>query len=153
MKKLTISLAGLLAMGLFLLQSPQLANAQDAGKGCSLSSLKGNFGFMVAGWNNGSGTTMPVAFVGKLIYNGSGSISGTITTVENGVVNLPSGLSGSYTINPDCTGASLITPEGSTNTSHFNQVVSGQGTMIYFIQTDNGATVTGTGNQQGQGPQ
>jgi hypothetical protein len=147
-----MTFAGLLAMGLFVLQTPQLAKAQDANTGCTMASITGNFGFNFAGWNNVSGTYVPAASVGKLIYSGTGSLSGTITSVTGGVVGLPSGFSGSYTINADCTGAALITPEGSTTTAHFNMVASGQGSLIYFIQTDNGNTVSGTANRQGQGP-
>jgi len=153
MKHLNLTFAGLLAIGMLVVQSPQAAKAQDPNTGCTMASITGNFGFSVTGWNNIGGTNVPVALVGKLIYSGTGTLSGTITNVQNGVVSLPSGLSGTYTINADCTGASLITPEGNSTTAHFNMIVSGQGSMIYFIQTDNGNTVTGTANRQGKGPQ
>ncbi|HTT62345.1 MAG TPA: hypothetical protein VMG35_10910 [Bryobacteraceae bacterium] len=152
MRRFPITFAGLLAMGMLILLSPGPAKAQDAGQGCNAASITGNFGFMVTGWNNVGSSDVPVVLVGKLVYDGMGGVSGTVTSVQNGVVSLPSGISGSYKINPDCTGASLITPANSNTTAHFNMVVSGQGSMIYFIQTDNGNTVSGTATRQGQGP-
>jgi hypothetical protein len=154
MKKFTVTFAGLLAMGMLVLQleSPQQAKAQDVGgTGCNMTSVTGNYGFLMTGWNNTSGTTLPVATSGRLSFGGNGNIRGTSTTSVSGTLSQPAAMTGTYTINTDCTGAATFT-DGGTSTVHIGLVVVNNGAQIFAIQTDGGSTVTGTAIRQGEGP-
>ncbi|HUE04008.1 MAG TPA: hypothetical protein VMR62_30935 [Bryobacteraceae bacterium] len=152
MKKLTISFAGPLAIGMLVLQlaSPQAAKAQvtPAGSGCTIKSIAGPYGFLLSGWTNATGPTLPVATLGRLAFNGKGDISGTITYVLNGSAAAPEAITGTYTVNPDCTGLATITPTNATSADHLSLVSMNQGALIDLIQTDMGTTVTGTANLQ-----
>jgi hypothetical protein len=152
MKKLTISFAGPLAIGMLFLQlaSPQAANAQvnPDGTGCTVKSIAGPYGFLLSGWTNATGPTLPVATLGRLTFDGKGGITGTITYVLNGSAAAPETITGTYTMNPDCTGNATVTPANASSGDHLSLVSMNQGVVINLLQTDMGTTVTGTANRQ-----
>jgi hypothetical protein len=154
MKKFTITIAGLLAMGALVLQlrSPQPAKAQDNPTGCSTSTIKGNYGFTMLGFAGPVGGMVPVATGGRLTFDGGGNLTGSSTNSLNGTMSEPQTLSGGYTISPGCTGTAWFTPMGpGAGTVHVALVVLGNGRQIDSLETDTGTTVTGSANLIGEG--
>jgi hypothetical protein len=104
---------------------------------CSNNTMNGTY---VA---SGTGTVVgvgPIASVAMLVYNGDGtgvSVSGTKSV--NGVVSTSSNVPATFTVNADCTGSKTI---GSTN---YNFVITPDGSIITWIVTTPGVTLTGTG--------
>ena len=73
-----------------------------AKSGCSVATLKGNYGMTFSGFlvDNGS---QPFYGEGLLTFDGAGYLSGTVNFSENGVPsNTP--YTATYTVNLDCTG-------------------------------------------------
>ena len=123
----------------------QAANAQDDdAPACSNHSLKGAFGFQIAGTNNFFG---PFAFSGRFAADGNGNItsgSGTESIAGDVVSGVP--FIGTYTINADCTGKAIITFVRSDNQQQagldFTLVDDGHG--IIFMSSDQQTIETGT---------
>jgi hypothetical protein len=80
----------------------------------------------------------PAVGVGEITYDGHGNSLANFTLNLNGTVHTFTAVSGTYTINSDCTGTHV---EGG---SHYSFVVSPNGNNATWIETDPGAVITGT---------
>jgi len=117
-----------------------LATHASAQGRCSNASLLGSYAFQVDGANvNG-----PFAAVGKNTYDGKGHLTGVITISTNGTLVPAAPYTGTYTLNPDCTGtkSATIPMIGMTVTFYF--VVDHNLREIRMIVTNPGFTVSGT---------
>ncbi len=83
----------------FLVSTATTAQAVDPA--CSLARAAGQYGFSDSGTIVGIG---PRAAVGLLTFDVAGNITGKVTASLNGSVS-NTNLSGTYSVNPDCTGA------------------------------------------------
>jgi len=72
---------------------------------CSFAGAAGNYGFSDSGTIVGVG---PRAAVGSLSFNAAGQISGQVTASLNGGISQAT-LSGTYAVNPDCSGTTTFT--------------------------------------------
>jgi hypothetical protein len=141
-----IALATLLISGI----APQ-AQAGD-GKGCSNASLTGTFVFTAAGFLVAPPQFAgPFAGVGTQTFDGNGGTTATETVSQKGnILNVT--ITGTYTINPDCTGSMTLNitsqnpPVSLTN--HLSFAIDDNGAEFRAIQTDPGVVVTGTGRKQ-----
>jgi hypothetical protein len=106
---------------------------------CGLTGKRGIFALNVAGSGNGVGA---VAAVGQVTLDGKGTLSGNETFSLNGTIYKPS-VTGSYTVNSDCTGTAQITVTGFP-TSSYNLIVVNAGRGVLVIETDANTIVTGT---------
>jgi len=107
-KKITSSLlfAGAL-ISIFAMTLPGSVNAQaqPAAQTCAAQTLRGLYVFDAHGWNISNGVAIPKAIVEGIHFNGDGTVTSPFATVSlNGTILRLSGASGSYTIDPDCTG-------------------------------------------------
>lgn len=117
------AVAVLAAGGLALvlgLSTPDRANAQSepSGKVCSEGTLRGRYGFTVSGKRaTGPATTETFIAVGVRTYDGHGaftdiaSFHGEVLPVHRGI-GTDLAVSGTYVVNPDCTGTSILYPPG-----------------------------------------
>ncbi|MGA9352397.1 MAG: hypothetical protein WBV46_01820 [Terriglobales bacterium] len=105
---------------------------------CSIAGIKGTFGFRGGGWNVSS-SLIPTADAGQVKADGSGNLSGTQQGSFGGQVYSTS-ISGSYTVNENCTGTVTYSVEGTT--THANFVAVDGEKLAFLIQTDPGAIVT-----------
>lgn len=103
----------------------------------------GDYSFLHTGTGGGpafGGVTGPVAALGRITLDGSGSLRGTVSLSFNGTVTRGIPFSGSYSINSDCTGT--LTFFGSS--VHFDIVITPDGRQITMLQTDTGTTISGS---------
>lgn len=108
---------------------------------CGLTGVKHTFAANLTGTNIGTG---PVGYVGQLILDGNGSISGNLTLNVDGSVNpVPVSITGTYTENAGCAGTAAITPNG-LGTGNFSFVVVNSGKEVLMIETDENTVVSGT---------
>jgi hypothetical protein len=83
-----------------------------------------------------------IAAAGQLIFNGSGSLTGTLTSSVNGSVSsLP--VTGTYQINSNCTGTATFTPQGQS-AINLSVVIVNSAKEMMFIETDANTVVSGT---------
>src|SRR5215469_8392154 len=118
-----IVLAGIFAVGL-----PNL----HAQRGCSNATLNGSYGFY------SSGTVLPARTpritVGREVYDGNGHLSNTFTVNDNGAVS-HNASSGTYNVNPDCTGT-IFTALGALQL-RLDFVIADGGNEINFLIASN----------------
>jgi hypothetical protein len=111
-------------------QSNEKSNERDEGKGCSNQTLHGDYGLTIEGLLNIPGPGTQIRGVVMQSFDGNGHF----TQVDHVVVNgTPPPLpwtpgSGTYTVNPDCTGKATITIPSSPAPPF----------VVYFVLVDHG---------------
>jgi hypothetical protein len=141
-----LSMVFTLAMALSLVPSAK-ADVDE----CSVITLKGSFGIATNGSIVAFGPVGPVAEVGVIKFDGAGGVSQTTTVSLNGTI-LPnrSSISGSYEVNPDCTGdLSVVLPgPAGTITSTSDFVIVDHGKEIRLVNTGAGRVLLGNARRQ-----
>jgi hypothetical protein len=120
--------------------------AVHAQGGCSVATLNGNYGFKNTGFTTPShsvtGTEIPVAVLGLDMFDGAGNISVTNGTLAvKGKIFTGGTTSGTYTVNPDCTGSITYTAGVAAGETQ-NMVIVNGGTEIFGIDAVPSTTVT-----------
>ncbi|MBV9759989.1 MAG: hypothetical protein JO340_05450 [Acidobacteriaceae bacterium] len=123
---------------------PSLIYAQE---GCSLGSLKGGYGFSITGQNLAANVSY--ALIGRFVADGSGKFTGLALQNVSGKVSKPP-FHGTYTIDPDCTGAATIAL--GDDTAHLYFVLTQNGTQLYIVDSDEQVIETGTATKQSVKP-
>jgi hypothetical protein len=117
---------------------------------CTNAGVKGSFGLEATGvFVTGAPFTGPLALIGELVLSvnasGDGEISGHVAGSENGTILTftKEPVTGSYSVNKDCTGTFSITPEGKS-ALNFSFVIVNGGKEMLAIFTDADTVVSGT---------
>ena len=119
------SLVSTLALGSFLLITPAAHGAQPS---CSVEKLQGRYVFTGQGIN---------LHYGAFDFDGAGKFLGKQTSLRHAVAQREN-LSGTYTVDADCTGA--MTLEGQPGgTAHWDVFLTDDGKKGRMIRTDPGA--------------
>jgi hypothetical protein len=118
-----------------------LAPALLADEQCSLRSVAGDYGYTVTGTRLPLG---PAASVGTVSLDRQGNLSGTQTLSLNGTIVQGEVLTGTFTVNPDCTGSStiVVTNTPFPRTSHLDLVWINSSREFRAIFTDAGTILT-----------
>jgi hypothetical protein len=109
------------------------AQADPQANICGAHTLRGSYVFNAHGWNIVGGVAVPKAIVEGIDFNGDGTLVSPFATVSiNGNILHFGGGSGSYTVNPDCTGTLTFPGQG---ISFDIFVQPGEGKQVWMIQT------------------
>jgi hypothetical protein len=136
-------LLGLIHPGKRPIHLVPVVHAQDENSGCSLASVKGSYaldrrGTLVASIL-GLSAPAPWGEVAFEQFDGAGALSGKATVNVGGAV-VSGTLTGTYTVNSDCTGTKTINTSVGV-TVHEAIVVTGGGQRMVGTQTDPWAVV------------
>lgn len=135
----------ILSMLLLAVLSATLVPAVYAQGGCTNATLKGNYGFnfngFIAPGKSPKGREVPWDVVGVFTADGAGNVSISYTAAINGTADTAQTASGSYTVNPDCTGSVSYTAGDAAGLT-FNMVILGGGEEVFAISTTAGSTAT-----------
>jgi hypothetical protein len=101
---------------------------------CSNKTLKGTYTYSVQGYSTENGVEKAFAEAGMESYDGRGNTKGLGSDTENPA---NTSFSGTYSINPDCTGS--INYVGSV----YNIYLQPDGKAFHFIDTTAGSVVSG----------
>jgi len=107
---------------------------------CTNLGVKHTYALEAAGIVVGTGD---VVYVGQLALNGTGGITGTLSTSLNGTITSDESATGTYSISSNCTGTASITPQGSTTAINFVVIVADDGKELMVMESDNGTVVSG----------
>jgi hypothetical protein len=108
---------------------------------CALGSFHGNYTFANEGYQvDGSGSLSLTATAGRLIADGAGHVSASLTPSVNGSASRRQG-SGTYTVNADCSGTLTYTDSVNHSTSNYDIYINANN--VQFVSTDNGAISSG----------
>src|SRR2546426_4951144 len=122
-----VSLVAAMALG-----TSGTARAALGPQPCGVYMLRGSYLFATHGWNIVGGVAQPKAIVEGIDFNGDGTLVSPFATVSiNGTILRFGGGTGSYTVNPDCTGTLTF----STGPSFDIFVKPGNGKQVWMIQT------------------
>jgi hypothetical protein len=102
---------------------------------CSLKTLKGTYMYNCHGVQGSAQTDFAAA--GKEEFHGDGTLSGVITSTDKDNVFHLVHYSGTYTVNPDCTGTYTSTDENGVIT-HIDMFFPRDGSEIDTVLTDPG---------------
>ena len=140
MNRKALSLAAL--FGALVLGAPSLF----ADERCTQRSIAGDYGYTVTGVRNPFG---PAASVGILHLDRYGNLTGSQTLSINGTVVQGEVLTGTLTVNEDCTSSSVITVSNTPfpRVSHIDTIWVKSGTGFRSIFTDAGTTLTVEGDR------
>jgi len=133
----------LLALAL-IVSSPLVSHASA----CSDSTLRGSYAFTM----HGSiilpdGSTLLVDGLAKQTFDGNGNFTQVDAVAVGG--NLPPGWrpgSGTYSVNPDCTGTQTIVIPGNPDV-HLQLIVAQSGNTIHQVVIDPGVAATAEGER------
>jgi hypothetical protein len=141
--------APFVASVIFLAANP--ADAQTlAGQAesCSTATLTGTYAYLLKGalYQATYGVFSPFADMGGLTADGKGNFTGSSSASVGGQI-LPRTITGTYSVNSNCTGQTTLT-DNVVGTTHFNFTVLNNGQTITFIQADSGWVVFGEARPQ-----
>ena len=141
-----ISVGMLLAVGLLSWGAghPQPAWSDNS---CSLRTLKGTYLYHCAGVQ-GSGQAH-FAFAGKDQFNGDGKVTGVFSYSDQDNILRHVSYTGTYTVNPDCTGTYTTTDENGV-VGHLDLFFGPDGAEVTFIFTDKGVVDAGVERRVGK---
>lgn len=91
---------------------------------------------------SGTGTIVgvgPISAVGEITYDGQGNSVATVTLSVNGTIHSGVTVTGTYTVNSDCTGYHT-----ESDGAHYDFVVTPDGNMASWVEVDSGTVVSGT---------
>ena len=135
MRKIAISAAAMAIGGLVFTVAP-------AAQACVNSTFTGNYSVTFTGFV-GSLTLNAEAL---LIADGAGGFSGQISYEKNGKPHRNLALTGSWSLNSNCTGSGSIT-NSVLGTVNFDFTLTRRGKVINGVETDSGTAVTLTGTR------
>jgi hypothetical protein len=134
------NLTALWAIVFFALATVMASAAQAS---CSLANVAGSYGYTTSGFVAISGTFVPVAAAGRITFDGNGHVNGTQTRVVAGS-SLDETYSGTYGVNPNCTGSFTVLVEPDTRTSTVDVVWADNTNGISAVFTNPGFILTAT---------
>jgi hypothetical protein len=138
----TFTVAAVVALALGITST---AEADD--KGCSNASLQGSYGYTSTGTITAPPDIAgPIAEVGTQVFDGRGNTTATAMLSSNGTL-FPLTITGTYKVNPDCTGTLTlqVSPFGITVDVFF--VIDDGWNEFRAIETDSGFVITRIGRK------
>ena len=134
----------LLALAL-VVSSPLMSHASA----CSNSTIRGSYAFTIHGTIFlPDGSTVLLDGLAKQTFDGNGNFTQVDAVASNG--NLPPGWrpgSGTYSVNPDCTGTQTIVIPGTPADVHVQFIVAQSGNTIHQVVIDPGVAATAEGER------
>ncbi len=118
------------------------------GKACSNSTIRGTYAFTLLGSVfPGDGSALPLDGIVKQTFDGNGNFRQVDVVAVGG--NLTPGWrpgSGTYSVNPDCTGTQTIVIAGNPDV-HVQFIIAQSGNKIHQVVIDPGFGVTAEGER------
>lgn len=111
---------------------------QSAWAACSNSTLSNAFSTSFSGF---TGAAVPLSASAQLIFDGSGGITGSLTQSNGGIVSRGLTLTGSYSVNNNCTGFATINLQNGGHVT-FDFTIGRNPRGFTGVQTNRGSTVT-----------
>jgi hypothetical protein len=140
---LAVGLASTLALG--TVWSVTADNDDDGQARCSNQTLRGDYGFAIGGTIFAGPNQILLRGVAMTHFDGHGNSSQVDFATRNGVPMSTDWrpATGTYEINPDCTGTAEISPSDGSPTLHLRLVVVDRGRQILTVVETAGTGSTG----------
>jgi hypothetical protein len=113
---------------------------------CSNETVEGEYALQARGLTEG--LAHHTANLGRIMVDGHGHLTGTLTVTINGRIATAQALNGIYEVHADCTGAESFTIGSDSTPRTANFVVASDARQIDFLETDEGTVFSGTATRQ-----
>jgi hypothetical protein len=135
------NLTALWAIVFFALATVMASAAQAS---CTLANVAGSYGYTTNGFVAiPTGAFVPAAAAGRITFDGNGHVNGTQTRVVAGS-SLDETYSGTYSVNPNCTGSFTVLVQPDTRTSTIDLVWTDNRNGASSVFTTPGFILTAT---------
>jgi len=122
-------------------------SAQAQNKGCSAGMLRGTFAYTSIGAITAPPELAgPFGEIGTQYFDGTGGTTGSATLSTNGSINQVT-VTGTYTVNADCTGTMTLLIQEFQATVHVTFVIANGGDEFQAIETETGFVITRLGHR------
>jgi hypothetical protein len=105
---------------------------------CSEATLRGTYLFAYQGFTVSGKDRGPFAVAGYEVYDGLGNSSSVSTFSTNGKITRLDRVTGTYTVNADCTGSSVY-----SDGTRYDDFIAPDGSTLVFVQTNPGTVAAG----------
>jgi len=109
-----------------------------SGTKCSEATLHGRYVFAQDGFEIQGKDQVPFAIAGYEDFHGNGEVDGVFSANFNGEITSKERASGTYTVDPDCTGTTTYPQLGAQN----DLFIAPDGSMFTFLATEPKSVVT-----------
>jgi hypothetical protein len=138
-----VCLAALVGVAGFQALHPKVARAA----GCSASSISGPYSYRLNGsYYDPAGNYYLFAQTGVLTPDGNGNLAGVESQSDDGTISRSQTLSGTYTVNANCTGSATINT--SLNSFVWDFAIYNTGKAMQIVDVDFNYIVTGVAETQ-----
>ena len=117
---------------------------QTAGAKCSEATLDGTYLFAGDGGEIKGKDQLPFAYAGYEVFDGNGKVNQVFSANVNGKITRNESISGTYTVNADCTGTATY-----ADGTRFDQFIAPDGSKLTFVQTKPSELVAAAFEPQG----
>jgi hypothetical protein len=124
--------------------------ANAANKGCSVATMLGTFAYTGKGSITAPAPAEiqgPIVEVGTQTFDGNGGTTSTAMISANGTL-VPLTITGTYTVNQDCTGTMTLQVSPFNATVHVFFVIDDNAAGFQAIETDPGDVITRSARRQ-----
>jgi hypothetical protein len=121
-----------------------VGHAGDDTVTCSVATLSGTYVSASDGVQIRDKDRVPFASAGLDVFDGAGQVKGVFSISFNGLIEQNLTLSGTYTVNADCTGTWTTTDSTGSTVVHFDLFIAPDGSHFTFVQTDPGFVTSGS---------
>ena len=147
LRRTAYGLVSLTAVALGVLGSLSFAaTGAAAERTCSNKSVEGQYALLARGLTED--LTHHTANLGRILVDGHGHLTGTLTVSVDGRIATAQALNGTYEVHADCSGTELFTIGADPTQRTANFVVSNRTRQIDFLETDQGTVFSGTATRQ-----
>ena len=147
--KTVFAILALITLGLLIgrFTAQPVARAQS---GCTLANLKGAYGLAVNGffYDPFDGSQGIYSSAGLVIADGNGGITGTDTLNLDGTPTRGRQFTGTYTVNPDCTGTMNLKDAKNVPITNMDMVIANGGKEVVMTDYDTDLILNGTAKLQ-----
>jgi hypothetical protein len=129
--------------GLIVASAKATGGQHEQNHSCSQATLKGFYTFSAVGSTETNGVTTNLAVAGYEIFDGKGNFTGVVSASQGGVNSGIGPTTGSYTLNPDCSGTQTTVLSDGT-ALQFDIFAQPSGAEFQWIEIDPGSTLAGS---------
>jgi hypothetical protein len=152
MRTVRIVLLAATILGIAILSAVRFGGERRvrAQSGCSVQTLTGSYSFTFRGGYIGDqfGDVFDYSESGRLVADANGGFSGTETVSNDESISRGVQFNGPYTVNDDCTGTMTFKDNNGRTTANYDIVITGNGSKIEAIESDQTTNIAGTATQQ-----
>jgi hypothetical protein len=112
---------------------------------CDASVISGTYGYAIQGFFFDSGGNLQVySSAGAFVLDGAGNLVGKETDAASGAVSRAAVITGTYTVNSDCSGSFTTNSPTVGGPFTYDFAITDSGNGLQMVESDQGTNITGS---------